>query len=234
MNIIVFFAFITFIFLILMYLSKSYIHETFETKLSIDKKVKLLNGLLLMHNLFEDHNIWYSIAFGTLLGAVRHHGIIPWDDDADVLVLFNDFDKITSLIPIFKKFGYRIEKTWKLMRIYVDDDIFIDLFFININNNKIVRCQIDNLKKCIHPNKETEWWWKWFMFDENMLFPLKKYNFNGLFLNGPNEPDALLKFWYGSDYLTTCKTNFLVNHGESTQTPTQFDCGKLNKPHFGY
>ena len=44
-------------------------------------------------------SISYQIAFGTLLGAVRHQGFIPWDDDADILMTEEEFRKLQNAKP---------------------------------------------------------------------------------------------------------------------------------------
>lgn len=48
----------------------------------------------------DENNIRYSTAFGTVLGAVRHKGFIPWDDDIDIIMPKEDYDQ---LIEILKK-----------------------------------------------------------------------------------------------------------------------------------
>lgn len=44
------------------------------------------------------HNLKYNIAFGTLLGAVRHGGFVPWDDDADINMPYEDYLKLIEVI----------------------------------------------------------------------------------------------------------------------------------------
>lgn len=60
-------------------------------------KNKLIETLKAFIEFCNAHSIKYYACGGTLIGAVRHHGLIPWDDDIDVWMLPDDYNKFCSL-----------------------------------------------------------------------------------------------------------------------------------------
>lgn len=57
----------------------------------------LLETLKEFHDFCEKHNLQYFLIGGSLLGAVRHKGFIPWDDDIDVVMPREDFNQLLQL-----------------------------------------------------------------------------------------------------------------------------------------
>jgi hypothetical protein len=190
-----------------------------------------------IHRLFVKNDIWYVIQFGTLLGAVRHHGIVPWDDDADILVLKEDRKKIWALKGDLEKLGYRLESTWKLDRIFCTKDKeipFIDLFNISYDESgRSKRCMLpdapkkDDLQTCNEVN--GSWWWKT-RPTQKELNPRKLYDFNGIKLYGPANPLPLLHREYGQKVLTECRSHNW-DHIEGKPIPSKVvPCGNLLPP----
>ncbi len=60
----------------------------------------------------EKHNLTYFLVGGSCLGAARHKGFIPWDDDIDVGMPREDFDKYVELQKEYEGTKYFIQ-TWK-------------------------------------------------------------------------------------------------------------------------
>lgn len=66
---------------------------------------KLYDLLSAADQVLTKHNIPYWIESGTLLGAVRHRGFIPWDDDIDIIVPEEYIPKLGGIAPDLRKYG---------------------------------------------------------------------------------------------------------------------------------
>lgn len=63
-------------------------------------QVRLLEMMKWFHQFRVEHNLRYFCLGGTMLGAQRHHGFIPWDDDIDVGLPRSDYEKLMELILV--------------------------------------------------------------------------------------------------------------------------------------
>ena len=130
----------------------------------LERQKILLEQMKAVHSFLKMNNIDYSLCGGSLLGAIREGGFIPWDDDIDIMVDRTNFEKMIKLkncIP-----GYKIVRYLWVYRIQSKEareislktpsiDIFV---FDNIPDNKaiyklkvfIIKTLQGMLKKEIH------------------------------------------------------------------------------------
>lgn len=107
--------------------------------------------LLEMYNSFlevlEEEKLDVFLVGGTALGAVRHQGFIPWDDDMDVAMFRSDFEKMERLLAAR---GNQIGDLWYVP---VENDVYRDAPIGHLYDGRLVeRCGYDGVAKIdIHP-----------------------------------------------------------------------------------
>ena len=66
-------------------------------------EIKILDAI---SDLCKKNNLKYYMCGGTLLGAVRHKGFIPWDDDIDIMLLRPDYEKLINILKNQKEYSW--------------------------------------------------------------------------------------------------------------------------------
>lgn len=81
-----------------------------ERDITLRKVQKVeLEILDIVHKVCVENQLKYSLAYGTLIGAVRHQGFIPWDDDIDICMPREDYEKFLEIWPKYKFEDYILQ-----------------------------------------------------------------------------------------------------------------------------
>lgn len=133
-----------------------------EKELDCIKQAEL-SALIEFDRICKKYNLKYSLIYGTLLGAIRHKGFIPWDDDIDVCMLRADYEKFREIVSdeISEGFFYQSHKTdpeyYHLFdKIRVDETIYKENYLAKHNIHHGVYIDIfpfDNIPDSIWKQK---------------------------------------------------------------------------------
>lgn len=167
-----------------------YDHEKKIKKVRPEYILALYQMMQDVHDVFDACNIPYWIDGGTLLGAVRHKGMIPWDDDLDIQISQHDLHLYRDkAIPILKKLGYNI--LGEGSKILAAKNIFE-----TIKGENPPSCDVFIAKEI---NGRLDIGWPHAIKIEDFL-PLKQYEFGQLKVWGCNNPVPYLNNLYGKNW----------------------------------
>ena len=145
-------------------------------------QLELLEILKVLDGICKEHNIEWWLSSGTLLGAARHQGFIPWDDDIDIVMLrkdFKRFDKImrnyqseeyvyhsmstdVDYVYLFSKFRKRqgdAGEEHRRSKFYKYKGPFVDIFCIEKTNYFAARASSIIYNNLQHLTSYVRWSW---------------------------------------------------------------------------
>lgn len=97
-----------------------------------DIKQTQLGILKYLKKICAENNLRYFLCGGTLLGAVRHNGFIPWDDDIDVVMELNDLIKLSKILEKDKR--YRLISMFDDSGYFDECSLMVDLNTVSYIN----------------------------------------------------------------------------------------------------
>lgn len=168
------------------------------------RQTMLVNLLQPVVAILEAEDIPYWITGGTLLGAIRHCGFVPHDDDIDLECYEADFGRIRELFKAHP--GITVERTKPYKNGMPMGGIFTIPYPSDLPGR--VACGIDIFLR--KPELVIDLVNEFPSREE--VFPLQKFEFHGIKVNGPNLPGPYLSRCYGPNWSTTvCVWNHLFN-----------------------
>ena len=183
----------------------------------INQKKSLMNfkkngceALKVFDECLSAHGIRYTLAFGTLLGAVREHDFIANDDDIDVAMWIDDYSQ--NMIDYLLEKGFRVKHSFSVNNDELGkEDSFeykgvqIDVFyFYKTVDGRVYCCDFINRPGCYSRKESVEKYGG--LIPRQLFLPLEdkilRIDFKGIRVSIPANYKQILAFRYGEDYMT--------------------------------
>ena len=182
----------------------------------------MMRLLMIIERICREHNLTFAMADGTLLGSWRHHDIIPWDDDIDLIMPMEDqlsflralaklketvvqfylieqsLDKQTFVKVFFQYMPLTVQTTWTFP--------FVDIFFYLTNET--------HLWYSTHPD---------IIMQLKHVFPLVMRPFGYFWLPAPREPQLIFQF----DAQNECNGAWYDHRKERSEVYVRRNCRDL-------
>ena len=188
-------------------LTSTRINELTLTPREVVKRVYSLARTI--SSLLDRLGIWYWTSGGTTLGAVRHRGLIPWDDDVDLCILQQQEDKFVANKDRFEALGLRITESNTFgFRIFhesesapLDEGLdhrypFCDIFLMHQQGKKFVLSR--RIARTLWPNESYN--------IKDILERSENVKFGDFYLRCPGNAERYLTKTYGQNWMTVGET----------------------------
>ena len=177
----------------------------YEFKITNDSQ-NVFDELLCLLNNWDTfaklYNITYWATAGTLLGAIRHKGFIPWDNDIDICVFLSGLNRIIQLLDTQSEIKYMVSENG--LRLYIKKkSVFIDIFVCDFFDDNTIK-----YAGFIYNNKATWYMDKLFpkeFFFKDELYPLLEVPFENISIPVPKNYQNFLNRTFSNNCLTNCK-----------------------------
>ena len=173
-----------------------------------EKLIKLLEDL---SKILDENEIPYWLTSGNLLGAVRHKGLIPWDDDIDINIPLEYIDKMKKVVIENKMNYYKARGGYKIFN--KNSYPFIDIVVVEKEKDIWKLCYpLNEDNSCSYKTAEN---WPQECFDDEDVFPLTKIPFENFEVNAPKNFKKLIFKMYGDNCLEKGyhkKIPIIINH----------------------
>ena len=185
--------------------------------------IQLVN---LTTRLFEEQNISYVLAYGSLIGSYLMHDLLPWDDDVDIFIHNNSKAKAMNLFKDPRPDGitgyHYHQSSGQLFKIFFNSSAhaggytwkwpFIDLVTYVHKGSSIVPVEKAASGRVAVPKK--------------FFYPFHKRPFGPLWLNSPHNPPEVLKRKYKQ---FVCRSGFWNHQKETNRKVVTQSCQQIHK-----